>query len=172
MPPGPLRRLGCKPGVPKAWEELYLGLEHRYERVGAARVSRRLDQEIRAQFDAFLPTLARSHYRPVLSHRDLGSYNILWDPVRGEPSGVLDWDDARLGDPAFDLVGLLPFGASFLLPLRNLRRRPTDPHFDQRLRFYSAIRFLPELLHGIQTHQPELVRRKLQELQIDLERRS
>ncbi|MFZ0891374.1 MAG: aminoglycoside phosphotransferase family protein [Thermoplasmata archaeon] len=172
LPPTPLRRLGCQPGDPKAWRELYVRLLHRYERVGASKVSPEMDRNIRARFDAFLSSLARSHYHPVLSHRDLGSYNILWDPEKGQPSGILDWEDTRLGDPAFDLVGLLPFDASFGRPLRRMRKSSTDLEFDQRLGFYRAIRFLPELLHGIQTHRPKLVRQMLRELQGDLERRS
>jgi aminoglycoside 2''-phosphotransferase len=166
----PIRRLGCNPGDPLAWRRLYLGLRERYERVGVERVPTRLDRQIRAEFDGFLPTLGNSHYRAVVTHRDLGPYNILWDPAMGRPSGVIDWEDARLGDPAFDLVGLVPFGPSFLRPLRKLRKRPDDSEFDRRLRFYRRIRYLPEMLHGIETRQPRLFRQKVRELQADLER--
>jgi aminoglycoside 2''-phosphotransferase len=168
LPANPLRRIGCKSGTPHAWGEVYVNLQQRYERVGAAIVSRRMNEAIQAQFDEFFSILKDSRYCPVLSHRDLGSYNILWDPERGEPTGVLDWEDARLGDPAFDLVGLLPFGVAFWRPLRKIRKSPIDRLFDRRLQFYRTIRFLPELLHAVQAHQPKLARRKLRDLRTDL----
>jgi aminoglycoside phosphotransferase (APT) family kinase protein len=41
--------------------------------------------------------------RPVLVHGDLHVRHLLADPVTGEPSGVIDWGDVCLADPAVDL---------------------------------------------------------------------
>jgi N-acetylmuramate 1-kinase len=41
---------------------------------------------------------------PVILHRDFQSRNIM---VRGEGIGILDWQGARLGPPAYDLASLL-----------------------------------------------------------------
>ncbi|MEC3891260.1 aminoglycoside phosphotransferase family protein [Nocardiopsis sp. LDBS1602] len=40
-------------------------------------------------------------------HGDLGAENVLWEWVRGVPrlSGVVDWDEVALGDPADGLAG-------------------------------------------------------------------
>ncbi|AFR09199.1 phosphotransferase enzyme family protein [Nocardiopsis alba ATCC BAA-2165] len=45
-------------------------------------------------------------------HGDLGAENVLWEWVRGVPrlSGVVDWDEVALGDPAEDLAAI---GASY-----------------------------------------------------------
>ncbi|MFE3202084.1 phosphotransferase family protein [Embleya sp. NPDC059237] len=48
---------------------------------------------------------------PVVSalvHGDLGGDNLLWTTVDGTPrlSGVLDWDEVSLGDPAEDLAAI------------------------------------------------------------------
>ena len=41
--------------------------------------------------------------RPVLVHGDLHVRHVLVDPATGEPSGVIDWGDVCLADPAVDL---------------------------------------------------------------------
>lgn len=45
-------------------------------------------------------------------HGDLGGENVLWETAAGVPrlSGVIDWDDVGLGDPAEDLAAV---GASY-----------------------------------------------------------
>ncbi len=44
--------------------------------------------------------------RPVFSHNDLGIEHVLVDPATLEVTGVIDWSDAALVDPAYDF-GLL-----------------------------------------------------------------
>lgn len=41
-------------------------------------------------------------------HGDLGPENVLWESIDGLPrlSGVVDWDDVGLGDPAEDLAAI------------------------------------------------------------------
>ncbi|MFI7048892.1 phosphotransferase family protein, partial [Streptosporangium sandarakinum] len=54
-----------------------------------------------------LPHLTRG-----VVHGDLGAENVLWEWTHGLPhlSGVLDWDDVTLSDPAEDLAAI---GASY-----------------------------------------------------------
>ncbi|MGW5156788.1 viomycin phosphotransferase [Nonomuraea wenchangensis] len=48
------------------------------------------------------------HLTRAVVHGDLGAENILWEWEDGLPrlSGVLDWDDVALGDPAEDLAAI------------------------------------------------------------------
>ncbi|MFG2013446.1 viomycin phosphotransferase [Actinomadura geliboluensis] len=52
------------------------------------------------------------HVTHAVVHGDLGAENVLWEWADGLPrlSGVLDWDDVALGDPAEDLAAI---GASY-----------------------------------------------------------
>ncbi|MGK5501111.1 viomycin phosphotransferase [Streptomyces sp. URMC 125] len=52
------------------------------------------------------------HLTRAVVHGDLGAENVLWEWTHGLPhlSGVLDWDDVTLGDPAEDLAAI---GASY-----------------------------------------------------------
>ncbi|MDF5756992.1 aminoglycoside phosphotransferase family protein [Spongiactinospora sp. TRM90649] len=48
------------------------------------------------------------HITRAVVHGDLGPENVLWETADGPPrlSGVIDWDDVRLGDPAEDLAAI------------------------------------------------------------------
>ncbi|TMR41404.1 viomycin phosphotransferase [Actinomadura geliboluensis] len=48
------------------------------------------------------------HVTHAVVHGDLGAENVLWEWADGLPrlSGVLDWDDVALGDPAEDLAAI------------------------------------------------------------------
>ncbi|MFD8822650.1 viomycin phosphotransferase [Streptomyces sp. NPDC059605] len=48
------------------------------------------------------------HVTRAVVHGDLGAENVLWEWTHGLPhlSGVLDWDDVALGDPAEDLAAI------------------------------------------------------------------
>ncbi|MEU5952184.1 viomycin phosphotransferase [Streptomyces sp. NPDC047525] len=48
------------------------------------------------------------HVTRALVHGDLGGENVLWDDAAGWPrlSGVVDWDEVTLGDPAEDLAAV------------------------------------------------------------------
>lgn len=45
---------------------------------------------------------------PALLHGDASPSNVLVDPANGRVTGLLDWGDAALGDPAFDLAKIPP----------------------------------------------------------------
>ncbi len=46
----------------------------------------------------------------VLCHGDFGPHNILWQG--GKPSGLIDLDNAQMGDPALDIAPLIGFHGS------------------------------------------------------------
>jgi aminoglycoside phosphotransferase (APT) family kinase protein len=68
-----------------------------------ARVAAHVPAEHRPAVEAFLagpPPAAR--YEPVFSHYDLGIEHVLVDPAAGTVTGVIDWSDASICDPAHD----------------------------------------------------------------------
>lgn len=57
------------------------------------------------------------HLTATVVHGDLGPENVLWESNDGPPrlSGVIDWDDIALGDPAEDLAAVgAGYGEGFL----------------------------------------------------------
>jgi aminoglycoside phosphotransferase (APT) family kinase protein len=87
-------------------------------------------------------------FKPVLLHADLGPEHLL---VRdGRLAGVIDWGDARLGDPALDYAWLLngPFADW-----------DVDADLRRRARFYHRLAPWYEAHYGVFTSQPSHVER-------------
>ncbi|WP_283138341.1 phosphotransferase family protein [Rhizohabitans arisaemae] len=90
----------------------------------------------------------------VFSHNDLGIEHVLIDPVAWTVTGVIDWSDAAIVDPAYDF-GLLyrDLGpAALALALRSYR---TDVHdvgaIRARAAFYARCGVLEDMAYGLQT---------------------
>ncbi|MEU8548213.1 aminoglycoside phosphotransferase family protein [Streptomyces roseoverticillatus] len=85
---------------------------------------RRAERELTAAGD--LP-----HITCAVVHGDLGAENVLWERTGGMPrlSGIVDWDEAVIGDPAEDLAAIgASYGEDFLgrVLARGDRLRPAD----------------------------------------------
>jgi aminoglycoside phosphotransferase (APT) family kinase protein len=126
------------------WLETYREQADEFRRV----VLPLLDPDERAGGEELLAqTETLIGFEPVLTHSDLGPWHLL---VRdGRLAGVIDWGDARVGDPAIDYSWLLngPFPAWDVGD--ELRRRALVYH-----------RLVPwfEVHYGVFTEQPERVR--------------
>jgi aminoglycoside phosphotransferase (APT) family kinase protein len=89
-------------------------------------------------------------FKPALLHADLGPEHLL---VRdGRLGGVIDWGDARFGDPALDYAWLLnsPFADW-----------DVDPDLRRRARFYHRLAPWYEAHYGLFTNQPAHIERGL-----------
>ena len=64
-------------------------------------------------WDGFLRDEAAPGAPAVLRHGDFWYENLLVDPVAGRLSGVLDFEEAGVGDPAQDFATLLHLGPRF-----------------------------------------------------------
>ena len=89
-------------------------------------------------------------FEPALLHADLGPDHLL---VRdGSLRGVIDWGDARVGDPALDYAWLL--GGPFA-------DWDVDPDLRRRARFYHRLGPWYEAHYGLFTNRPAHVERGL-----------
>lgn len=67
----------------------------------------RARDEITKSFEDFLHKKDNIKIHTTLIHGDFGASNILWDPELSELTGVIDFGGVGLGDPAYDLAGIL-----------------------------------------------------------------
>lgn len=98
-----------------------VGLERRLKgRVGGL-MPGALRTALRDCFARYLAGGPRWSYRPAILHGDFGPGHVLVDVERGVLSGVIDWGDARIGDPARDFIFVYEdWGSEFLrLALRG-----------------------------------------------------
>jgi aminoglycoside phosphotransferase (APT) family kinase protein len=126
------------------WLETYRGQADEFRRV----VLPLLDADERARGEALLAeTETLTGFRPALTHSDLGPSHLLVDD--GRLVGVIDWGDARIGDPAIDYAWLLngPF------PDWDV-----DDELRRRALVYHRLGPWFEVHYGDFTGQPEWVR--------------
>lgn len=75
---------------------------------------------------------------PRFIHHDFSLRHILIDRGTGRLSGIIDWSDAALGDPALDFVSLVLWrGWDFTDSVIRLYRPALDDGFRDRLRFLA-----------------------------------
>jgi aminoglycoside phosphotransferase (APT) family kinase protein len=136
---------------PGSWRETFRELCATFAR----RVLPLLDEADRDRGAALLAT-EPDDFEPALVHGDLGPEHVL---VReGRLAGVIDWTDARVGDPALDFAWLLHgpppwFGEALL----DAYGGPPDRGFRARARLYHRLGPWYEVVHGQTTGCPELV---------------
>ena len=87
-----------------------------------------------------------------LIHNDLGDEHILIDPQLHTVSGVIDWGDIALGDPAKDFSGLWTYGGDeFVHQVLAMYRGKIDPGFWDRVRYRGLWHAIAYLHHGRET---------------------
>lgn len=163
-----LLRIGAERGEPAVFAERFERLRKRYQRIGAKHLPVSLRRSVYLALDRIVTTLQISRYRPVLIHGDLWPNHILWDPQTVRATAVIDWEDARLGDPAADLTAFSDLGEDILVDVGERRRQPSDTLFWERLTLYREILPLWGYLFGLETKNPTIAAEHLLELRSTL----
>jgi aminoglycoside phosphotransferase (APT) family kinase protein len=129
------------------WVETYRDQCAEFERLVFPLLDRGRRARARRLFDE-VETLVG--FEPTLLHADLGPEHLL--ERDGRLVGVIDWGDARIGDPALDYAWLLngPFPGW-----------DVDPDLRRRARFYYRLGPWYEAHYGLFTSQPTHVERGL-----------
>jgi aminoglycoside 2''-phosphotransferase len=169
LPAPPLLRMGASEGNPDAWAKKYRALEKRYQRHAESKVAAPLRPKLTHAFERFFADLRSARYRPIATHQDLGPDHLLWDDTKNRPTGVIDWEDLCLGDPAFDLTGLTLLGSDRLRAWTRARRSDRDSTFEERLAFYRAIQPLHGVLYAAETGDRNLFQARLSALKASFE---
>ncbi|MCI0519640.1 MAG: phosphotransferase [Chloroflexi bacterium] len=116
-------------------------------------------------WEAHLKDAANFRIRLALIHGDLGAEHILCHPQADAIAGLIDWGDARTGDPALDFVGLLQTGGEAAVRLA-LEAYPHDlgKSFWSRLHFYNKITPFYLILHGLDCGEEQAVQDGLRQI--------
>lgn len=126
-----------------------------------------------ALWDNYLGNPAHFSFRAVLVHGDLGVEHILCaGEAGGAPAltGVIDWEDATLGDPAFDFVGLLDLGGAGLVErVLKAYQRDIEAGFLERADFYLRAVPFHQVQYGLMIQDPQHICLGLQQIHQALE---
>ncbi|MEP7190140.1 MAG: phosphotransferase [Roseiflexaceae bacterium] len=95
-------------------------------------------------------------FTPVLIHRDLAAYHILYTPQIGDLAGVIDYGTAGAGDPAADWACLIStYGEQFVRRMHQVY--PIAQATIDRARFLAGAIELEWALNGIQSNDLSLL---------------
>jgi aminoglycoside phosphotransferase (APT) family kinase protein len=95
---------------------------------------------------------------PVLLHNDLAAEHVLCDERTGLPTGVIDWSDMALGDPAADFAGILHWGGEpFAKALLAHYDGQVNEHCLARARYLAACRGVGDVRFGLDMNRREYI---------------
>lgn len=115
-----------------------------------------LTARVRAELSASL--LPEYEGPLVLVHNDLRSEHILLESGTHALSGIIDWSDAALGDPAVDFVGVEEWGGpAFTDRVIAAYRGPLDGQARARIRLRALCVSIYTAQHALKNGQPEAV---------------
>ncbi|TMV53042.1 hypothetical protein FE783_02320 [Paenibacillus mesophilus] len=91
-------------------------------------------------------------FKPCLIHGDFKNDHIFHDPKIGKLTGIIDFGQLKIGDPAYDYHDLcLTYGESFTHTVFDCYDGPSDRTFFRRVTgFYAHILRFSSMLHAVQ----------------------
>jgi aminoglycoside 2''-phosphotransferase len=161
-------RLAIPNASPKQWRQKYINLYGQVQ----LRVYPMLTDGERARtallWEDFLKNEANFRFQPVLLHGDLSGEHILCDVEKAMLTGIIDWGDACIGDPAMDCTWLLNYGNTFTEKVLGSYKGMIDGTFLQRATFYSRISPFFEILFGLDTDDQLHIKQGMEYLRLEL----
>ena len=171
---------GVEPTI-EAWQQRY----HELRETVRARVSPLLDTRSRDAvergFDRFFDEELATLEDVTLVHCDLGCEHILIEEAGMAVTGLIDFEDVTIGDPAIDFVGVyVTFGMEAVERIRDgyqrgsgvqrasVVQRALDVNFVNRLRFYTWMASCHEVIYGLEEGKSDLVEDGIEGLRIRL----
>jgi aminoglycoside phosphotransferase (APT) family kinase protein len=126
-----------------------------------ATVAELMPAAFRRPVETFLDaTPPHDGYAPVFSHNDLGIEHVLVDPVTWAVTGIIDWSDAAIVDPAYDF-GLLYRDLGPAAIRAAIRRYHSDANdvtaLSERAAFYARCSVFEDLAYGVETGRGKYV---------------
>lgn len=113
-------------------------------------------EAIEYQFKTYLGIKKNFDYTPVLLHNDFSPDHILLDKDTNQLRGVIDFGEAAIGDPDYDLFYLYgDMGKNFIIDLLQYYKHNDHPLLFQKLEFFNLADHLHDTINNISmNHQP------------------
>lgn len=127
-------------GAAEDWRDEYAALYADFRAHCFALLDERERARAAALWEDYLDDAENFAFSPALIHRDLSPEHLLRDPATATLTGVIDWGDASIGDPAHDFTGITrAFGRPFAERVLAGYAHPAAESFWRRVAFYGAI---------------------------------
>ncbi|PGO34031.1 aminoglycoside phosphotransferase [Bacillus cereus] len=128
-------------------------------------------------FENFFAYIAKPTFQNTIIHADFTHHHILFNNLNKTISGVIDFGDAQIGDPAFDFAGLYyDFGHEFTTSVYEQYSTLVshhDPLLIHRITtFYQYSPLLHNLIYNIETNNEMELNKSKEQLKAILQGRA
>lgn len=104
-------------------------------------------------------------FPPRFIHGDFGGWNILYDSEKRQITGLLDWADSGIGDPAADFLELIyDFGKDFAGMVLEFYAFRDDADIMKRAETYMQIAGFQDLKYGLESETDYFIKRGEQDI--------
>ena len=107
-------------------------------------------------FIQFLNNSKNFIFNPAIIHGDFDTSNILINPITYKVTGFIDFEDAKIYDPAVDFL-FFKEGEYFNNKIISTYRGNVGVNFKERRKFYYGYNFLPYIKYGLDHNLPDMV---------------
>ena len=145
---------GVHPGSWAAWVSHWHAFAARSMRPDDPAHDRATSAWVAAMRDAFLAELDAAERPVALLHHDLATEHILATPAGDRISGVIDWGDVWIGDPAMDFAGFAASRDAATLDALLRAYDPVDAGFRRRAEWYARLGPFHLLYFGLHIGDP------------------
>ncbi|MCM3362184.1 aminoglycoside phosphotransferase family protein [Niallia sp. Sow4_A1] len=131
------------------WESFY----KKVERQVFPFLKYKQQEQIAHLFERFLESYEDIPAKKVIIHGDLTTSNIIYNEQKGRISGIIDFTDAQIGDPAFDFAGIYwAYGPDFTKNVLSCYQssEKTEAIFKRVSNFYGLQPVFHELLYALE----------------------
>ena len=120
------------------WIDMFNELQKKVEKILFPYIEPNIQAYISQMFTEYFSWNEKLVFRPTLVHNDLMKGNILFDPNQHKITGIIDFGDGCVGDPARDFAGIkFDFGIPFAKQTFDLYQGTIDKYFWNRVCFYE-----------------------------------
>ena len=124
----------------RAWRDRYVDFWPLVEEVALPEMDAALADEVRRRYHAMVDD--PPDFPPTLVHNDLGPEHVLVG------AGIIDFEDATVGDPAVDIAPLVATLGRDALPVLTAGRDLGD-RLEDRIRFYRWMGSVHAVIYGV-----------------------
>lgn len=108
-------------------------------------------------FSDFIEMITQNPFENKLTHSDIMPEHIIVNPQTHQLSGIIDFSDMCIADPAYDFTFLRKYGLDFLNTAYESCRLDKDDAFEKRRQFYEDRLVVTNLEHSIELQDKEKI---------------
>lgn len=108
-------------------------------------------------FETFLTTLRKSRIASTVIHGDIFPEHLIVDPKANKLTGIIDFADVGIDDPAYDFAFRGYYKDEFFQEVYRSYDLPRDAYFDKRRQFYEERYIITDLENSLKLNDSEKI---------------